>query len=143
MSSPESPSEKWQNFITQSEIHASQSKPEYLAIVDILKPQESLKFTQILDDLHLYTPEITERQLRYILKSMVESNLIVEESGEYYVETIEEKAKSQISTLQVAFLLFSIVAIPFSSHFFYVSLGIVAVLIIQQLEHTIYFKKNL
>ena len=68
---------KWENIKIESERNAQRSKPEILAIREILEEKSNLTISNIAEILKRdYTEEVSDRQIRYAV-NLMEANKII------------------------------------------------------------------
>lgn len=103
----------WEQLTTQSEVHALLSKPELLAIAEILYSENSQTFNSILSEYSKsFSPEITERQLYYNLNILIKSNIISTEGENgkkiYTLNKIEKTTYAFSYTIAILLILSTI-----------------------------------
>lgn len=132
----------WEELLTESKKHAQQSKPEKLAIIDILVDNPSS-----ISDIHNsfisnYNSDISQNQIRYNVKSLIEDNLISERSGNknekiYYIIDPTDNLVSPISKYQAYLLLVITLMYLYTQYIglFLLFSGIVLSITLHQLEY--------
>lgn len=127
----------WKDFVENSDKHASLAKPENLIIIDLLSSQESLAFDDLLTSIHTYNSEISVRQMRYILGTMLENKIIYEEDEKYYLSSSLNDKKSPVSSLQFLSLISSLILYLYMGNIIilFFSFGMIFILLIQQLQY--------
>lgn len=68
----------WEELLTESDKHAQQSKPEKLAIIDILYDSPNIPVSTIFETFKAHYKDISVRQVRYYIESLIEDKLIFE-----------------------------------------------------------------
>lgn len=140
----------WQDLTTQSEIHDKLSKPEVLAIIDILSENDSLSISEIHECFRKrYNSEITRRQIAYSLELMEENNIIENGDSEnkekiYSLIDVKEKIKVQITKPQVVFSIISAIVFIIDRSFFSIGffLGVIIFVLLVHIEYVIFIRKN-
>jgi hypothetical protein len=119
----------WEQLTTQSEVHALLSKPELLAIAEILYSENSQTFDSILNEYSKsFSSEITPRQLYYNLNILIKNNIIStegENGKKIYTLNKIEKTTYAFSYTTSILLLLSIFNLLFS----FSTLNIIVVLL--------------
>ncbi len=121
----------WQELVLKSEEHDRLSKPEALAIIDILSDsKDSLTISQIHEKYTKnYQNEITRRQISYCINLMEENGIlengnISDKEKQYSLIDAKEKWRNPITKYHAFILLLSIVFFAYNKNEF--SFGILA-----------------
>lgn len=136
----------WNTLIEKSESYSKLSKPEILAVIDILKDYEELPF-QTLHDIFIksYNPDLNPRQFRYILDTMEENKLIIKNIDGYSLNGTEATPyKPPISIYEAVLLTVSLIPVFITWHMltFGLFIGILICIILHQIEHALSIKNK-
>lgn len=136
----------WDELLKKSESYSKLSKPEVLAVMDILKDSEELPFQNIFDTFTKnYQPDTNQRQLRYILSIMEENKLISKTSEGYSLNNRNiTSSKSPISINESILLALSLipVLITWNAIAFSLFTGIVLSISLHQIEYALSQRKK-
>lgn len=139
-------STSWNTLIEKSESYSKLSKPENLAILDILKDHDELTIPEIHDLFTKnYHPNITQRQIRYILSTMEENNLINKNFEGYSINGLDvSPVKSPISMYEAILLSLSItsVVITWNIMAFGLFIGLLVCILLHQIEYALSQRKK-
>lgn len=91
MNKTPSPHPNWKTLLHHSQINNSKSKPEVLAIIELLSKKGKLTISDLEESfIECYNNPIPQRKLRTTLNSMVENNLISAKTKDgsslYYID---------------------------------------------------------
>lgn len=136
----------WGNLIQKSESYSKLSKPEILAVIDILKDYEELPL-QELHDIFIknYKPDLNPRQLRYILTTMEENELIIKNTDGYSLNGTDiTPYKPPISMYEAVLLTISLIPLflTWSMLAFGLFVGILISIVLHQIEHAFSVRKK-
>jgi len=136
----------WDSLIQKSESYAKLSKPEVLAVIEVLKNNPELTLLEIHNIFNqTYHNDITQRQMRYIL-DMMQNNEIINRNDDltYYLNEEEIHYKSPISLYESLFLAFSFVPFLITGNIILLGIfiGIMLAIVLHHVEYTLSLRKK-
>lgn len=142
----------WETLLKKSELYAQKSKPEVLAILEILSEENPLSFSDICDSFKEYFPnsDINQRRLRYTLTLMMENKIIYQDEDKLYnMVDINEKKKLQLQKSHAFLLITGVVMVfIFFNKDFYMNIaigflsGIALFIVVIQIEYYFFIENK-
>jgi len=141
----------WKELISQSEIHNKFSKPESLAIIEIMSDSGiPLSTSQIHEKFkENYQNDITRRQISYCIELMEENHLMENVSAnnkekQYSLIDIKETWRNPTTKPQATILIISVVIflIHKSDITFGVLIGMLSFIIMIQIEYEFFIRRK-